>query len=187
MLRGSALSKGDGEVEFRVDQGRTNPSHLELLEAGEAESIEADSLKIGNRFSYQTARRADLRDAYLWAFAEYGYRLIANQFFDPVRQVIQSGDPAPARWGLSVPKAGYPFSELHIEEGGLIAVLTQPSGALMVINGEHGHILPTPHCPDPYSTLDEGQAKISFFDRFASLPRELRATWDFLDEWPPSG
>ena len=172
-----------GEIEtsgpvrrFSVQPSRTSPQALESwLSAGQ----EAGSFSLERNFNWQASRIADLRDAYLWTFAHFGYAMVALPAYDWVRRAIQEVASSNTKWAINLDDEF--SSEQQQAFGGPVFLVTHiPECALVVANGSRGIILPTPFCPDPYSTLESSQASLSFLPQSIRVPSEMKLVWDFL-------
>jgi len=182
VVRGTVSLSGSPRL-FVVQRERTAPA---AQASTEDELASATLHKLGNAYSWHKARVSDLRNAYLWVFAEFGYNLVMHDFYNWVREDIRRGHSSNAKWGI---RTVDPVSLDAQKELGspVILVTDRPQGALIVSNGEHGCLLPTPMCPDPYSVLDDDQARISVLTKAIPVPRRMKLKWDHASFWNDLG
>lgn len=182
IVRGTASLSGSPR-QFIAQRERTSPS---AQESTEEELSVATLYKLGNPYHWHKARVSDLRNAYLWVFAEFGYNLVMHDFYNWVREDIRSGQSSNAKWGI---RTVDPVSIDAQKAMGspVILVVDRPQGALIVSNGEYGCLLPTPMCPDPYSGLDDDQARISVLTMAIPVPTRMKLKWDHASFWENLG
>lgn len=178
-IRGEGTYDGIGSVKVDVHQHRMNPSEKEEM-AKNSEGLEYESVRIGRGFSHGKARIADLRDAYLWVFARYGYRAIAFSAFDWIRDAIRQGETDQRKWSINIEG---PSGQAEIPNAGspIICWLDKPRDAFLICNGKSGIILPSPFNQDPYADLDDDKARIEIGSRCESVPEFMNMGFDFSD------
>lgn len=103
------------------------------------EKLTYDDFRIGRVHGEQKARIAELRDAFLWIFARYGFFAIANPWMDWARKTILTGkaDP-PCKWAICVDNDFL----LGMQErlgGPFIAWLSRPANAFLVCRDASVH------------------------------------------------
>ena len=163
--------KWEGNVRhINVPQSRNDPSVIEyILDAGRSDT----PCRIGELYEprWPIARIADLRDAYLWAFAYFGYTLIATPAFDWIRNAIRSPtENTNRKFALNM---GVSSSEP------CMFVLGAPApGALIVLDGSRAVVLPTPFCPAPYMLFADDKRELSLASRPIRVPRRTLLRWD---------
>jgi hypothetical protein len=176
VVRGEAVADESGNLRFTFHPHRMAPETLEALKG--LVRIEGRVHRQGRGFDWQKARLADLRDAYLWVFAHFGYSLVANEAYNWARRAIREGRTSNTKWAIRMDD---PFTVVVQKRAGrpVILVTAEPKGVLVVANGRRGCILPTPFNNDPYSSFGD-RAVISFLPRAIPVPRQPRFAWDFL-------
>lgn len=173
-IRGEIESSGN-DKKFIVDSSRTAPNVVENWWPID-ESIK---YTLGRGFDWKASRVADLRDAYLWVFAQYGYSLIATPFYEWIREAIRTGANSNMKWAINLNDT-FTSEQQKIHRTPIILVTSEPKGALVVAHGTRGAILPTLHCPNPYAELGEKEARITFLPKVIPVPDVLKLTWDQL-------
>ena len=175
-VRGEIESSG-APRRFIIQSSRTDPNSLANWPPPAGQ--ESSAYTLGRRYNWQASRIADLRDAYLWAFAQYGYSLIAQPSYNWVRKAIQEGGHSNTKWAINLDD---PFTgeQQRINGRPIILVTSKPEGALVIANGSRGTILPTPHCQNPYAELEETCATLTFLTKVIPVPRTLLLVWDHL-------
>lgn len=174
-VRGEIESAGEA-CRFRIDPSRTAPSALDSLYRNGSEK---GTFTLGRPYTWHASRIADLRDAYLWVFAQYGYSLIAEATYNWVRDCVRDGISTNPKWAIDLDD---PFTAEQQRMCGrpVILITSIPQGALVVANGRRGTILPTPMCRDPYGGLEEDKAVLQFLPRTIPVPMDLCLAWDNL-------
>ncbi len=170
LTRGYYKVSANGPV-LEVPGERNNPEALRELFGGDGHSVITEF----DQRNWQLSRISNLRDAYLWLFAQCGYSLIARREYEWVRQTIRTGERSPYEFGVLVPILKDPNPGIW--------PLKHPAGAVLVVDGEHACILPSPRCPDPYSQLGADRASITFADQgrhavALPMPQTTILTWD---------
>ena len=118
---------------------------------------------------WRLSRLADARDAYLYAFAKYGYSLVARPHFAWLRTAFQAEKTINKRFALATP---------HLSDG--FYVLQQPAEALLVVRSARATLLPTESCPNPYEALAPDRPTLTFAGHAPILlPTEMELAWDF--------
>lgn len=96
-IRGEG-SKTDGkEVQVSVHLKRMSPIDTEQLQEN-ARDLTYRNFTMGRPYDARKARIADLRDAYLWVFARFGYSAVANTLCDWIREAIETGVAQHNKW-----------------------------------------------------------------------------------------
>ncbi len=177
VVRGEVKSSGEPR-EFTVHAHRTAPDVLDQVDWRKVANSE---FRLGRKFKWGRARIGDLRDAYLWVFAQYGYSCVAVPSYDWIRSAIRSGQAANDKWAIAL---GDDFTKLAQEEcrGPVILVTEVPQCAIVVADGDHGCILPTPQCPDPYAELSDDRAQGRFVNKAIPVPKEMVLAWDYMSQ-----
>lgn len=178
-IRGEVAYDGEGALNVKIHPKRMNPTEQEEL-AKNSEQLEYKSFQIGRFFSGDKARIADLRDAYLWIFARYGYRAVAIPAYDWIRDAIRKGETKRKKWSITIEDSSDEAAALG-KVGPVIYWLDRPQGAFLVCNRGRGIILPSPFKPNPYVELDDDRANISVLPRYEHVPTSMRMGFDFSD------
>ena len=162
--RGTYHVSGNERV-LKVDARRNSPAVFDAVFKADVpfELTDFDERR------WATARIGDLRDAYLWGFALFGYSLIARPEYEWVRVALRSGSTPNSKFAVGARTLTKPNPGIWL--------LAEPRNALMVVNGEHGCILPTPACPDPYLTLGDETARCSTTGA-RPVPTTTMLLWD---------
>ncbi len=173
VIRGEVEPAGEPR-QFTIHHHRTNPAVLGSVPDAE---LTISGYRLGRKFDWGAARVADLRDAYLWVFAQYGYSLVAVEYYEWIRDAVKTGRTTKDKWAIRLDD---PFTgrAQELADGPVILVTSEPESALVVANGARGCVLPTPHCPDPYVALGVDKATIAFRNKALRVPTSLVMTWD---------
>ncbi len=178
-LRGEAKFTGKGSVKVALQNKRMNPRETETLTRN-SEDLQYDSYKLGHGFNHKKALIVDLRDAYLWVFARYGYRAIATPWMDWARQAIREGSSTVTKWAIHL--TDYETKRWQDQaEGPVICWLEDPHAALLVCNGQSGVILPSVFNPAPYNSLSTDSPNFLPSTRIERVPTEMIMGMDFSD------
>lgn len=179
-IRGTVTYDGSGHANVMADHKRMSPSTIKAFEL-EKSQIVYNAVSIGRRFNPGRARVADLRDAYLWTFARYGYRAIAFPALDWIRYGIRIGQTSETRWSVEVRDDSI-LNAQKDKKGPIICFMEKPQGAIFVCRGKNGVILPSIFNQDPYEEIDDGAGSLELPNRVENVPKKLVLGMDFSSE-----
>jgi len=181
IMRGEGNLDGQGNVAVTLHHNRMNPTETKLLEKN-ANKLTYTSYKIGRNYNQSKARIADLRDAYLWIFARFGYTAIAHPWLDWCRETILTGVATQKKWAINLNDSR--VMDWQAKAGGpIMCHLVKPEFSVLVCNGASGVLLPTIFNNDPYKELVDEKAELEFGNntRVEKVPDSMIMGMDFSD------